>query len=133
MIESNVAHSYGMTLEKLKALSIEERLAWRWVITNEKAIVEQRGDKKNLLVKYEALCSNPITVAKYLLKHAGLSWQPQTERFIHLSTSCNSKDYYSVYKNPLDVAERWRKDLSQDQIGRILDIIKGTLPGQHYC
>ena len=39
LLETDQAQRYGLTMDKIKAISAEERLAWRWVLFNEKAVM----------------------------------------------------------------------------------------------
>lgn len=132
MTNSSIAKKLGLNATKLRNMSVEQRLAWRWVVTNEKAIVEENGKQGAFAIKYEDLCAAPLSVAKNLFKNTGIAWHRQTEAFLIKSTSCNSNEYYSVYKKPLEAAKRWQTELSREQIDRIMSVVEGTLPWDRF-
>ena len=132
MVKTNVAEKYGIDLPYLKTMDPEERLAWRWVITNEKAIIETKGSGRNMLVRYEDLCTQPVAVAKRLFRHASLPWNQQTEKFLKQSTRRDESGYYGVYKKPSVAAERWKNELGKNQIEKIIKIAQQSIPGKKY-
>jgi len=112
------------SLDALKALKPVERLAWLWVLTNEKALADIAGMENCTYVRYEDVCAEPFANAWEMLNFAGLLWDPQVENFIRQSTSRHSDRYYSVFKDPAVTASRWRSDLSEENIARILKIVR---------
>lgn len=117
---------YGLTLEAFKSMSAIERLAWRWLLINEKAINEAKGHENYLLLKYEDLCGNPIEKTKELYQFSNLDWNSQTEQFVSKSTSTNIDQYYSVYKDPNHAAMKWKKELSDENIKTIMNIVRNS-------
>ncbi|NOX92740.1 MAG: sulfotransferase, partial [Gammaproteobacteria bacterium] len=69
----------GLTRELLEALSPVERLAWRWVLFNEKAMEEMDGKSHCTYVSYDSICDDPVGGARNLLEFSGLNWNLQTE------------------------------------------------------
>ena len=120
------ARHRGLTLADLKKLTPEERLAWRWELTHEKALADTPDSDRVLRVRYEDVCANPIAETRRMFEFAELSWQRQTEGFILASTSRSQSDYYSVFKNPQASAQRWRLELTVDVIERILKVLQGS-------
>ena len=53
----------------------------------------------------------------------GLDWNAQTERFLRQSTASEDASYYSVYKDPLRAAMRWREELAPDAVERIMAVV----------
>jgi adenylyl-sulfate kinase len=114
------------SLDVLKALQPVERLAWLWVLTNEKALDDIAGMENCAYVRYEDVCAEPFAMAWEMLNFAGLLWDEQVKSFIHQSTSRHSDRYYSVFKDPAVAANQWRSSLSPDNIERILSIVHGS-------
>ena len=110
-------------LDDLKAMSMVERLAWRWLLYNEIALSDIAELKHASAVRYEDLCANPIAKARELLCSTGLDWHPQVERFIHRSSKRSSGRYYSVYKDPMDAAMKWQRQLNSASVELIMKIV----------
>jgi Sulfotransferase family len=120
------ATKYNLDMTTVKAMSPVERLAWRWVIFNEKSLDEIKLLENCLYIKYEDLCHNPIDITKQLFGFVGLDWSDQTDEFINKSTSSELSSYYSVYKNPLVSANKWMQELSKADIDVIMSVVEKT-------
>ncbi len=120
------------TLQDLNKMSNEERQAWKWLIINEKALDDLKGIPEAIIVKYEDICKDPINESKKLFNQTGLSWDPQTENFLGYSTEQTKDGYYSVQKKSLEVANRWRKELTNSQIKKIMAMVSGSPAGRLY-
>lgn len=132
LVDTAQAKRYELTLDEMKAMSAEERLAWRWVLFNEKALDDTK-DKKNVRVlRYEDMCANPIDTAKSYFDFCGLEWCEQTASFLGVSTTKDSESYYSVYKNPEKAASKWKSLLGQPIIGAIKEVVQKTQVGKYY-
>jgi len=121
-----------LTLGKLKAMNPDERLAWRWVIFNEFAAEQAAPTGRNELLYYEELCSAPAEVTRRLFEFCGLSWNSQTEQFLEASTGSQKDGYYSVVKNPMDSAWKWRTQLNESAQARVLTIMRQSQLAQPY-
>ncbi|SCZ51965.1 sulfotransferase family protein [Thiohalomonas denitrificans] len=96
-----------------------------------------RGRKSNVLaLRYEDLCMYPERELKRVCQFIGTAFEPQmllqaneTHHFIHSSTSNYMKNI-----NELKIDERWRSELSADQVRRInaviedIDLLKDAYP-----
>lgn len=133
LLNSRQAARYGLTAHALKAMERIERLAWLWVIVNEKAMEDSAGLGNCLTVRYEDICENPFAVARRMFDFAGLSWSAQTEAFIRRSTAKERDAYYSVFKDPIASAWKWRKELPPGSIAKIMNIAADTMPGRLYA
>jgi hypothetical protein len=120
--ETPTAREYGIDLERIKAVSPAERLAWRWLIYNEKARNELAGRANATMLYYEHLCAEPVSVTRSLFDFVELDWNAQTEEFIAASTTAARSSYYSVFKNPLDSAWRWRRELDPADAERVMAV-----------
>lgn len=132
LMETEQAQGYGLSLSQIKEMKPVERLAWRWVLFNEKAMSDMEGHANYKWMRYEDMCTDPIGEAKKYFSFAGLSWNDQTENFLQASTSKESTAYYSVYKNPEKSANKWKEKLSSDDINAIRSIVVETKPGKLY-
>jgi hypothetical protein len=122
----------ALDLRAFKQMKPVERLAWRWAIFNEKAL-EETEDLPNITVlRYEDLCARPVEVARQLFAFAGLSWTEQAEQFLRASTTRERGSYYSVFKDPLRAANKWRQELDQVLIDQIMGVVARTRAGVYY-
>lgn len=134
MLEALLATSSGQTrgigLDDIKWLTPEERLAWRWVLIQEKVLADVARCKRVLTLRYEDICADPLARTRQLLAFVGLDWSSQVEAFVHASTrvadATRETDYYSVFKQPQVAAERWRSQLAPEAIERIMRIFQGS-------
>ena len=124
LLAASPHRSNNPSLDIMKKLQPVERLAWLWVLTNEKAIADTAGLENCAYVRYEDVCAEPFAKAWELLDFAGLSWHPQVKAFVHQSTSHHSDRYYSVFKDPAVSANKWRSQLSHENIELVLKIVR---------
>jgi hypothetical protein len=132
LINTEQAIRYEITLNGLKKLTPEERLAWRWVLFNEKAIDDTKGNPNIKVLKYEQMCNQPIETTKEYFEFCGLDWCEQTNHFLMASTDKNSNSYYSVFKNPKLASIKWKNSLELEQIKRVEKIVSNTMVGSLY-
>ena len=122
--------AYGLTIEHMRKFHPVERMAWIWVLLNEKAERDTADDRRCTRLRYEDVCQNPIEVSKQLFSFCGLDWDPQTAQFIRASTSgvdapliSNSHRYYSLCQAPLQSAEKWKSEMSDENIARVYAVL----------
>ncbi|OOG22024.1 hypothetical protein B1C78_15545 [Thioalkalivibrio denitrificans] len=125
-IRDEVQRRYGLTDQDIANLTVEERFTWRWVIDHDQALERLASVQRCTPVWYEDLCLDPVTGYRHLFELTGLTWGPHTERFLSATTDQHDDGYYSVYKNPVEVAYRWQNELSPDAIRSICAILKLT-------
>ncbi len=126
------ARRRGITVERMQAMEPIERLAWHWALSNEKAMEEIEGRDDCMVLRYEDVCAHPVEESRRLFAFAGLAWDAQTEEFLARSTASEQHDYYSVFKNPLVAANKWRNQLSVQQVEQVLSIARQSVPGRLY-
>lgn len=131
-LDTPQARSHDLNLDALAAMHPTERLAWRWVLFNEKAMDDLHGLGNAMTIRYEDLCQNPMSRTKEAFEFSGLSWNDQTERFLTKSTSANNDSYYSIQKNPQEASTRWQTQLSPRDIELVEGVVKETTPGRLY-
>lgn len=122
----------ALTLDDLRAMTPVERLAWRWLLFNEKAIEDSATNENCLTIRYEDVCADPEAGTRRMFAFANLEWNEQSARFVGASTATQRDAYYSVFKDPLQAANKWRTELRQDEIDQILNVVRGSAPGGYY-
>jgi hypothetical protein len=107
------AAAYGIQERAFQALPDAAKYAWSWRAFNEPTYAALAGQPNVHVVLYEALCAEPGTLVRRILKFAGLDWNPQTEEFLGRSTSHRGEaGYYAVYRDAIAAAEAWRATMS---------------------
>ncbi len=133
LLETELAKERGLDIQYFRSLSPEERLAWRWVLFNDKALRDIRASGRCRVLRYEDLCADPMGQTQANFEFTGLEWSEQSETFIGLSTSQDDSAYYSVFKDPKKAAEKWRDELAPDKAQRIIDVVADTEPGSLFA
>lgn len=121
------------TLDDIKKMTTEERLALRWGIINDFALAQCQDDNSNMVLIYEDLCKNPVDVFKKCLAFCQL--QPDQQCLTYLNSSVQGDEnsaYYSTTKDPLKSAYKWRKQLLGDVQQRIKHIVGQFNVGKYY-
>lgn len=128
LLATSAGKVHGLTLDEVKQLTPEERLAWCWVLTEEKILADIARNERVLTVRYEDVCAEPFTMTRKMFEFTGLDWQTQTGAFVRASSETTRRvtdtDYYSVFKPSQASAERWRQELTPEAIERILRILR---------
>lgn len=134
MCRTEAARRRGLDSAQLEGLPLMEKLAWEWVIFNEKMIEETEGRQNCRLVKYEDVCADPAEELKSLYDFCGLEMAAQTRSFLEASSkgSSDAVRYYSLFRDPLKAATKWRTELPEEQQESVRRIAAGTSPGRHY-
>lgn len=131
LLTTSVGKAKGLNLDDIGRLTPEERLTWRWVLTQEKILADIARCERVLTLRYEDVCAEPLAMTRRMFEFTDLDWQSQTEGFIRASTQVTNTDYYSVFKKPNASAERWRSELAPPVIERILRILRNS-PVAHF-
>lgn len=132
LCQTPYAQQTGITLAQLKQAAPEQRLAWLWVLFNQKAMDDIAATKNGRMVRYEDLCAHPARDFQMLFNFCGLTWHPQSQAFIQASTTQSKDDYYSVYKDPLQSANKWQQELSTEQAESVAELVGAHPIGQWY-
>lgn len=132
LLDTPTAKAHGIELGDIKQLTPEERLAWLWVLLQEKVLADVADCERVLTVPYEEVCASPLAMTQRMFEFTGLDWQPQTDRFVGASTEATNTDYYSVFKSSEESADRWRSELEPQVIERIMQIFKTSSAYRFY-
>ncbi len=130
LLQTEPARRRGLDRGFFEALEPVERLAWRWLLFNEKALEDIEPLQNARAVTYESLCEAPVDGYRALFEFAGLSWERQTEDFLAESTHNDRSAYFSVYKNPLEAAMRWQRELDERDQQAVMQVVADTAPGR---
>lgn len=127
LLQTEQARRHGLTTSRLSAMTEAERIAWRWVLLNEKALSDLEDVSNACVMTYENLAADPIGTARRLFAFAGLGWHAQTEAFIHRSTTHRSPgNYFQVFQDTPTVVNKWRTELAHEDIVRIARIVRSS-------
>ena len=132
LLETPTAKAHQLDMRVMGNLPPEERLAWRWVLMQEKILADIERCGRVLTVRYEDICAEPVEATQKMFQFVGLGWNPQTEKFVRASTQASGADYYSVFKDPRSSAERWRTELSPQVIDRVMGILRNSAVASFY-
>ncbi|HET7664086.1 MAG TPA: sulfotransferase [Rhodanobacteraceae bacterium] len=136
LLASSAGKGHELTLDDARRLTPEERLAWRWVLTQEKILADVAHNRRVLTMRYEDVCAEPFTMTRKMFEFAGLDWQAQTGAFVRASSETVRRaadtDYYSVFKPSQGAAERWRIELAPDVIERVMRILRMSSLFRYY-
>jgi len=132
LLETEQARKYDLNIELFKKIAPEQRLAWRWILFNEKAKDDNDNNENVRILRYEDMCASPIETAKSCFEFCNLEWNEQAELFLTASTNKAINSYYSVYKNPEESANKWKKTLKNKQIELIHKVVDQSKIGSIY-
>jgi len=132
--EPDIAEQIIPQLPHLDALD-KETLLWRIDVNKGMAAIQKYPHA--LLVVYEELCDQPIQVSQRVFQHLGLDFSVQTEAFLtqliqpELSKSKRWREigigqYFSVFKNPALVKNKWKDTLPKESQAKILNWVKDS-------
>jgi len=107
-----------------------ETLAWEWLLANSEAhtaIVRMGG----LVIRYEDLANDPPSQLHSLFSKLSLDWSDSTSQFLETS-SAKDGAYYSLARNPVAAANRWKREMEEAQVQKIKSIVSRAPIGQEY-
>jgi hypothetical protein len=119
------------SLQDIKAMYPEQRLALRWGIINDYALQISASENSIVLI-YEDLCRDPKEKLSQLFDQLGLALGDQTQQYLVQSTQSEDKAYYATRKTPLVAAYKWREQLLPEQQQRIAAIVTQFKCAQYY-
>ena len=96
-----------------------------WSIRNKpysKLIAE---GKQIFTIHYESLAEKPVEEFEAIFKHFYLNWTKEVENYIIENTNKESKGHYKTTKNAKKHIDRWKTELTDEQINQVKEF---TLP-----
>ncbi len=118
--------------EALETATPAQRLAWQWVLANDKALADTEDHPNVTVVRYEDVCTDPHGTTERLFDFCDLRCTAQTRRFIERSTGAHRNRYYSVYKDPQRAANAWREELDADTLAALRPILAESRAAHHF-
>ena len=129
------SRSRGLTVDHLRQMHPVERMAWIWVLMNEKAFDDTHTIERCTSVRYEDVCSDPTGTVKALFTFSGLAWNEQTSDFIRASTlgvrpgkfeqlTQDSRRYYGIFRDPIRAAGKWKSEMKAEDIERVFRVLR---------
>ena len=131
---TDVAKERGWTVDIIKNMSVEEQIACTWVCLNEKALNDIEGQENCFLLLYEDLCNDPIEISRRLFDFCNLDYTDQTDAFIKrsLNYTGGEEKYFQTVRDPKTAAEKWKVELTSEQIEKVRKIVSGTKSGDKF-
>jgi hypothetical protein len=136
--DPQLAAQYAPLVEGMDLLE-RETLLWR--IDVEKGLNAARDHSNALVVLYEALCDDPLAVSKRVFEHFSLDFSEQTVQFLdalgHQQQTrrlmeFGIKPYFSVFRNPAAMKNKWKQNLSAEEQRRVLRLVQDS-PAFQFC
>lgn len=127
--------SRKLSIEHMKQFHPVERMAWIWVLMNEKAADETYDLERCMNVRYEDVCRDPAGKSKELFSFSGLTWSEQTSNFIKASTlevqpgkfnqlTQDSRRFYGIFRDPIRSADKWKSEMKSEDIERVYRVLR---------
>ena len=135
LLRNTAPHLFEQWKDKLKSLSIYQQETLMWLADIEQIIpILDAEPNQGLLVFYEALTDDPISVSHDIFSHFGLKMESQSIDFINESTGISAASfskqtelltnpYFSVYRNPKTSRDRWKTEISEENRRQIIEIV----------
>ncbi|RFB01710.1 sulfotransferase [Parvularcula marina] len=118
---------YPFTKKDILSRRFMDRIAYSWMVQNDKAAADMAGNDRYVPLLYEDLCRAPADKMARLFAYTGLETSVQTMLFLKQLQRQSAQDnarYHSVLKSPLGSIDRWRRELSLDEQDTIMDIVR---------
>ena len=125
LLDLDSAKKFQLTEDQLRGWSTLEADAWQWLLIHDFIFEIARNLPNVHIVKYDDLCRSPIPKSKAVFEWAGLAWNEQTEAYINACISIDPAarvGFYSTVQNPQQAANKWRTQLSEDDVATIMAI-----------
>lgn len=111
-------------------------LLWRYEIDSCVPLLQRSS--RGMLLTYEQLTDDTHTQARRLLKHFGLRYAEQTERYVNYLHGLESgrnvgprrtgwgDKYFSVYRNPTEQRDAWKSKISATNRRKVEQIVEDS-------
>ncbi len=132
LCHSDAGRRHGVEVDGLRRATPAERIAWQWVLCNDKALGDAAGRDNVMTVHYEDVCGNPSGEAERLFRWCGLSLGQQTQCFLERSTSTHQSRYYGLYKDPKRAANAWRQEIDAETRRLLEPILRNSAAAERY-
>lgn len=126
LFELPEAELYPFTKQEIRRRRLIDKLAYSWMVQNDKAAADMEGCPHYRSVIYEDLCKATSRTVMELFGFAGLEPSIETNMFLKTlerQAVDGKAAYHSVMKSPLSSIDRWRRELSPDEQDCIMEIV----------
>ncbi|HEY5322775.1 MAG TPA: hypothetical protein VIK58_08115, partial [Caldimonas sp.] len=108
--------------------------AVRWRVQSEPLADFARQSPRGLLMTHEQFAGDPETAARQAYAFLGWPFDDAVSAFLRSTTggekslpgASATKRQYSIHRDPAEAVHRWRKDLTDEQVGDIRSIVAGS-------
>lgn len=126
-----VGGMFGVTREGYERLPELDRIVRASALLHEKIFREAESVGNICLLRYEDLCCDPMEKARAVMAFARVPWAEETRRFIERSTRGGGRErYFSVFRDPMEAATKWKRQLDAAEISRYMAIVDEVMPGR---
>jgi hypothetical protein len=117
--------NFGFTCEQMESATIEEKLAFGWMVGNDKLLRETEGHPRCMVVVHRDLCTDTEGQLRRLFTFAGLDWGGEATRFLSELARAPRRGarYFSIIRPPLGAVDSWKEELTPDQVERIRAVV----------
>jgi len=127
--ETSRARELGFTRKDYENLPLLDQWVHGWAFAHAKLLEDVEGLANVSIVRYEELCANPLPRSQEIIEFAGLPWDAAVLRFVEASTRpARHEGYFSLYREPMVSANKWKEELSAQEIDRYMTIVRAILP-----
>lgn len=131
------AEAYPFRRDDIVNASFEEQIAYRWMLSNDKAAADMAGLSTYLQIRYEDLCTDVDRVSRQVFGHLGLPLGAQTGRFIDDISNAPSGDgsrvgYFKVKRPITSAVDKWKTQLDSETVERIRKVVSHSPLGRAY-
>jgi hypothetical protein len=120
--------------DRVDDMTITQKNALLWRIDVEQGVRAIQSGDQAMLVVYEELCRDPVAVSEKIFAHFGIDFPEQVKQFIEVSCDPKpgtrlsyaewaSNPYFSIFRDPVQAMNGWRRYLSPEQIDQILEVV----------
>ncbi len=129
--------NYPFTLDDIAGATLEEQVAYRWMLANDKAAADMDGSPNYLRIRYEDLCTDVEHVSKAVFDHLGIERSQQTRRFIDEISQTPAPDsrpvdYFKIKRPITSAVDKWKSQLEPETVERIRNIVCHSPLGRGY-
>ena len=133
-LDPHLPERMGIELNRLLPIEIE---ALFWRIDAELGMVAALSSSRAHIVVYESLCDQPERVVQDVFAHLNLDFPESTHRFLTASDrgslfervrrgEFGTNPYFSVFRKPSEVRDRWQHELDADDVRRIMRMVEDS-------
>lgn len=117
--------TFDITLEELRTLSMEEKFTYEWMVHNHQVVSSCSVHQNYFIVLYDKLAIDVKKELVALFNQLQIPWSNQTEKLVTemASAECSDGDYFGVFRSPKTQLNKWKKNLSEDQIEAIRSML----------